>query len=219
MTTSRTFSESMFVLVSQRADGNWYPVTLKGCLPLFSTAEAATTFLHRTKGISAGAKVGRETGWERVVGVMRFARDEGAPLVAVDPTGTVKAVPLDEAITALQNMLEQVALTATALLRRFLIACAARMETPKPDMTLAEGAEILGRVVRALAPQAAIAEAAESIGVFLRSLAAKAAGTEPAPRFVFAPEGAIGIFVPWVEVRMDRLSPGRGGTTGAVSNN
>lgn len=210
MTTARTFTESMFVLVSERADRNWYPVSSQGCLLMFTTEDAARSFLGRVTGLPSATKVSRESGWERIVGIMRLARDEGSTLVAVDPTSTVKAVSLDDAMMGLEQMLEQVALTATALFRRLLIACAAKMETPKPDMTLAEGVEVLRRVVRALAPQAAIAEAAESIGVFLRSLAAKAAGTEPAPRFVFAPEGAIGIFVPWVEAQMDRLLRGKG---------
>lgn len=210
MTTARTFSESMFVLVSQRADGLWYPVTLKGCLALFTTGDFAKAFLARVRGLPAGTKVSRESGWERVVGVMRLARDEGATLVAVDPAATVKAVPLDESMKALETMLEQVALTATAALRGLLIKCAARMASPKPNLSLAEGVEVLVSVVRSLAPQGDIAEAAENIGVFLRSLRTREAGVEPTPRFVFAPEGAIGLFVPWVEARMDRLGPRRG---------
>jgi hypothetical protein len=210
MTTARTFTESMFVLVAQGADGEWYPVVPKGCLALFTSGESAKAFLARVRGLPAGTKISRESGWERVVGVMRLARDGGATLVAVDPAATVKAVPLDASMKALETMLEQVALTATAALRGLLIKCAARMGSPEPNLSLAEGVEVLGRVVGALAPQGDIAEAAESIGVFLRSLAAKEAGIEPAPRFVFAPEGAIGVFARWVEARMDLLHPKRG---------
>ncbi len=153
MTVARTIQEEMFVIVGHRADGNWYPIALQGCLPLFTTAEAATTFLREVGGIPNGAKVSRESGWDRVIGCMRLARDEGATLVAVDCTATAKGVSLDESNKALENMLEQVALTATALLRRLLIACAAKTGTCEDGDTVdgnpRQSPEVMRKAARA----------------------------------------------------------------------
>src|SRR2546422_336101 len=107
MTAASTFSESMFVLVSKRADGNWYPVALQDCLLLFTTGEAAKTFLSRVEGIPDGSIVSQESGWNKVIGVMQLARDEGVAVVAVDPTETAKTVRLDESIRSLEQMVEQ----------------------------------------------------------------------------------------------------------------
>ncbi len=210
MTDPGSFRGSMFVLVAMRADGKWYPLSVRGCLPMFTSGDLAKAYLSERRGLPDGTIVSQESGWERLIGAMQQARDEGTRLVAVDPTEADEAMSIDHAIRTLSSMREQVALPANALLLRCMLSCAERMGRSRAATGPAGAVEILERVVRALRPQGEMAAASRDGETFLRSLAGREAGVSPAPPIVPIPETAIAKFVPWVEARLVLLSPGRG---------
>ena len=162
------FSESMFVVVRQDADAQWMPVVFHGAVVLFNDGEKANRFVRTVKGLPEGCKVSRESGWERVIGVLELGARAGADGVIVDPADTGKKHPVTDAIASLRGMMTDVAQASAARFAR-----AIRRHVPvvsgQFDPSAARG--LLARLAETHQPPADVRDSLDITDEHLRSAA------------------------------------------------